>query len=842
MKTKKVLALLVLAAMIMSIVPAMAFGAINVDVSRVIPPEGTKAAVAGTYGAADGWNGTADGQVFTVMLTRIGVGAWASDDLWVATNRPNSDSFFYMKSGVWELIPKADEVSGSPGTYKLDLANVATNLAGSTTTREMSFKVISTAAGTSQIAFGITPTDTGTYGTGAVNTYQYANSRTADAAAILANENGGKRNPITFTSPRAAKISVEGPITSLVANSVADYTGSDKAKFGGRYEGKYGNGVDSYTVTATVLTGSEVPVNGQDVTWTIVSGTGASLSVTRSTTNTAGRADVKVYSTRQGDVTVRGRTSIGAGTDYGFVIVNFASTGIIRIKDEDPNNQKVARSTGDPKTFAISAYDANGNRVDFTKMGIPENRYKNATTVTGNPTADMYIGAKDSAKKLELYAEIVKKPSGASLVAGNLTYGVDKWNGNVLINVPWSGLNRDGEYEIKVYLPNGNAVIYTFNVKDQGDIVRLELDYGSTSYAAGSYLPSPWVKTYDEEDYSVWKKFDVYNADGGDGRLSLSDASYLDGKIADDGSFKLKDDKSGPIYMTLVDRTLNLVARQDLEIRKPASYLKLTAPSVTAVGGEASIDIELVDIDGNLAAVGLDSAEARATIIPPTPEGAIASASEVDASKFASGKANVKVSSNVEGDINVRVIITETTKPVPGKIVYQEDPAGNYILDNDGNPEIDTDLTEYYGGRTYTGATTVAFGKVSEGGGTLIFMIGAPSFVAGIKPYAAESPAFIENGRTFLGVRDIGTAIGATIEWDQDSQTATISKDVISVKVTVGADTIAVTKNGVTTEVSTDAAAINKDGRVYLPFRLLLEAFGYTVTWDEATQAIICTI
>jgi len=62
------------------------------------------------------------------------------------------------------------------------------------------------------------------------------------------------------------------------------------------------------------------------------------------------------------------------------------------------------------------------------------------------------------------------------------------------------------------------------------------------------------------------------------------------------------------------------------------------------------------------------------------------------------------------------------------------------------------------------------------------------------------------------------------------------------VKVTVGASAILVTKSGVTSEVAIDAPAVNKEGRVYLPFRHVLEAFNYNVEWDEATQSIICTI
>ncbi|MCL2122372.1 MAG: copper amine oxidase N-terminal domain-containing protein, partial [Clostridiales bacterium] len=130
----------------------------------------------------------------------------------------------------------------------------------------------------------------------------------------------------------------------------------------------------------------------------------------------------------------------------------------------------------------------------------------------------------------------------------------------------------------------------------------------------------------------------------------------------------------------------------------------------------------------------------------------------------------------------------------------------------------------------------------SGAGGTLNFTIGAPSYVVGNQAFIAESPAFIENGRTFLGVRDIGNAINGQIEWDQATQTATVSKDNIVVKITVGASNIAITKSGVTAEEAIDAPAQNRAGRVYLPFRALLEAFGYSVEWDQATQAIICTV
>ena len=900
----------------------MAFGTINVDRSNVIvPTTGPIAAVSGTPDGKD------DGQEFKVIVYSVD-GTW--EDFYVASSRPTVDRFFYASGPNWFPV---DYVGLDAGAFTSKTAGKITAgmlgaISGSTSAKELSLKVVSSAAGTSRIAFGLTGVDTAT-GTVTGNTYgntlDYALSRGGTDATLII---GGARYPIEFTSPRAWKISLESLGTT----------------------GKYANGIDNYMLTATVVTQAGVPVVGQTVYFSIISGTGASLSATSGTTNAAGRAVVFLYSTRQGDVTVRARTSVMAGgTSFADVKdINFKSTGIISIKAESADDQKLARIEGNA-WFRISAYDVSGSRVDFTQLGINPADYGNVTSPESG--ADRYIGDSTSTiepKVLVLKADVVKKPAGAALGTANIFYSVHKNSGNLQINIPFSALNRDGEYEIKVYLVNGSTVSYKFNVKDQGDVVKLSLDYGSTSFAAGTYLNEPTVTTEDVDGYKVFKGFKAYNEGAGNAAISISDAAYLDGKIAADGSFKLMDGKSGSIYMTLVDKTLNLTARQDLEIRKPASFLKLTAPTVTTVGGEATVDIELVDIDGNLAAVGLDAKESSATVIDK-PEGAIAAASNVDVSRFANGKASVKVSSNVEGDVLVRVIITEVKKVVPGADIPQDvsykqatqnvqarDTSTNALLtETDGTPimidapifwndpyvdPLDIDILsvywldvygvshsitasvpgivvkngtttaaglkpiydvvlvetstagvytpkrtdiggrvvidaayanisvddmaakDTYGGRTYTGATTVAFGKASAGGGALIFIIGSPSFVAGTTPYAAESPAFIENGRTFLGVRDIGTAIGAAVEWDQDTQTATISKDNVTVKVTVGSDEIAVTKGGVTTSVPTDAAAVNKDGRVYLPFRVLLEAFGYTVTWDDATQSIICTI
>ena len=186
LKTKKVLALLVLTAMIMSIVPAMAFGAlgaISIDNSRLTStPDGSVPAVATVEILAAG-NNEQDGQQFRVLL--VDPTGEFDEDLYIGTSRPSVDRFFYSSAGKWYEV---DYVKGSDGDPQLDKTStdkvgVVGSIKGSrisNTSRELSIKVVSTAAGTSRIAFAIN----GTVGSsspipGYANAYDYAAGRTS---------------------------------------------------------------------------------------------------------------------------------------------------------------------------------------------------------------------------------------------------------------------------------------------------------------------------------------------------------------------------------------------------------------------------------------------------------------------------------------------------------------------------------------------------------------------------------------------------------------------------------------------------------------------------------------
>ncbi|MCI9626354.1 MAG: copper amine oxidase N-terminal domain-containing protein [Clostridia bacterium] len=116
---------------------------------------------------------------------------------------------------------------------------------------------------------------------------------------------------------------------------------------------------------------------------------------------------------------------------------------------------------------------------------------------------------------------------------------------------------------------------------------------------------------------------------------------------------------------------------------------------------------------------------------------------------------------------------------------------------------------------------------------SVLLHIGRPrAYVKGeekrIDPDNAAVMPFEEDDRTFLPVRFLAEALGAQVDWDEDSQTATVKKDGDTVEVTIGSDRIRI--NGKVQTI--DAAARTKDNRTFLPVRAVAEALGQKVTWD----------
>ena len=99
-------------------------------------------------------------------------------------------------------------------------------------------------------------------------------------------------------------------------------------------------------------------------------------------------------------------------------------------------------------------------------------------------------------------------------------------------------------------------------------------------------------------------------------------------------------------------------------------------------------------------------------------------------------------------------------------------------------------------------------------------------------------PFIDSNNRTLVPLRVTMEAYGCGITWNQATQTASVSKDgYYTVEVNMNSPYISIGGNSV--PIDTSAQIVN--GRVYLPIRPVLEAFGANVNFNNTTYTIEIT-
>lgn len=118
----------------------------------------------------------------------------------------------------------------------------------------------------------------------------------------------------------------------------------------------------------------------------------------------------------------------------------------------------------------------------------------------------------------------------------------------------------------------------------------------------------------------------------------------------------------------------------------------------------------------------------------------------------------------------------------------------------------------------------------------ITFGLGQNYYVQGGQQVPMDAVPFAENDRTYVPLRYMGEAMGADVDWDQESQTAHLVKG--------GQDLAA--KNGSnlmwlndSTAIPMDVKVLERDGRLYLPARYVAEQFGYNVDWDSNSQQVL---
>lgn len=97
-----------------------------------------------------------------------------------------------------------------------------------------------------------------------------------------------------------------------------------------------------------------------------------------------------------------------------------------------------------------------------------------------------------------------------------------------------------------------------------------------------------------------------------------------------------------------------------------------------------------------------------------------------------------------------------------------------------------------------------------------------------------DQPPVLVEGRTLIPVRLILEALGASVEWDDDTQTVTTVREGIEVQFVIGSSEILV--NGHTAKIDVPAQLINE--RTLVPVRAVSEAFQLKVLWNDKTNTV----
>lgn len=99
----------------------------------------------------------------------------------------------------------------------------------------------------------------------------------------------------------------------------------------------------------------------------------------------------------------------------------------------------------------------------------------------------------------------------------------------------------------------------------------------------------------------------------------------------------------------------------------------------------------------------------------------------------------------------------------------------------------------------------------------------------------SDAAPFTVKGRAVVPLRAITAALKAEIALDAESNTVTVKKEGVEIKLTIGSSIAYV--NG--KEVTLDVPATVKNGRTFVPFRFISAALKAALTWEPESQSII---
>lgn len=107
------------------------------------------------------------------------------------------------------------------------------------------------------------------------------------------------------------------------------------------------------------------------------------------------------------------------------------------------------------------------------------------------------------------------------------------------------------------------------------------------------------------------------------------------------------------------------------------------------------------------------------------------------------------------------------------------------------------------------------------------------------KAVSTDPEAFIKDGRTLVPIRLIAEELGAEVNWDNESRTVHISKEDMQVVLTIDSRIIEYTSDNKTFFNLCDVAPLINESHTFVPIRVVSNALGVGIQWDNDKEAVI---
>ena len=575
------------------------------------------------------------------------------------------------------------------------------------------------------------------------------------------------------------------------------------------------NGIDEDSITFTLKDEAGNVIRNKDV----------QVSANKTGINTA----ATVTSDNQGKVKVT--YSMDKASDYKlYVSVDSVKITInVSKKTADTKITGIENTTEDAKTLLASsdskygtAYGAT-NFEDAVQFTITNENGEAVNDITGQKIATATADTK--------YITVDSKPAKSALKADDLqVVWSDKKQAFTLELGSSAKANKakllvPGEYTVTVALNNGKTATATFTLANFGTVQSLGFD----SYLYTGTLNSDAVRGAEVTD-----------------KVAFDDQIVGQVLYVDENGIEVPADASS-IGITGSAVEKNSFKTTDVVLKTPSATYDY-AFTVDNAEKLAGTEITLTAVDkakGKMASTTFTVVESRDTNYSLTFDSEKGAANKENTVKFnivdADGNA-VKVSGNVyayvdnksNADANVEVA------PASDSITTASQGSLKIFSDKETTLDIVVAVKDTDTNAIYANTLKYTVGEQDIAPDTSIVMtIGSNDLIVNNDVVTVKDAApYVANDRTYVPFRALGEALGAEVVWDNDARTVTYTLGKTEVVMTIGEKTYTV--NG--EEKTMDVAPEITGDRTYVPVRFVGEALGFKVTALSAADGTTASV